>query len=238
MKNTAFKLRAPIQNHFMNRGQVCILTQLFGENKNRLFYGSRGHLGVDVATQKAFKWLRVGDMTNGKVGNVKQMTSSDMESQGFIPTVATHDGLLTTNIFQYHRRNGWYVKVTSDVMWENKEQVQYQTLHFHLEAFWRSLKTFKKGRNSLFKKETVKAGAIIGICGNTGKYTTGAHLHFELRRRKKVNGKWTAWEKIDPMPYLKQHDVVFQRYEMTGSQWFYKGKRVNKNPLKSPKIVV
>ena len=233
-----FTLRSPIQTHFMNRGQVCILTQLFGENKNALFYGPEGHSGLDFRTQMGARWQRRGDMTNGKVGEVIRYEPTDNERRGFIPTVATHDGLLSTNIFQHDRSRGWYVKVTADPTWENQEEVQYQTLHFHLESFWRSLKTFKKGRNSLFKQETVRAGSIIGICGNTGKYTTGAHLHFELRRRAKVNGVWTSWEKIDPMPYLQQHDVVFQKLNLMGtSEWFYMGKWVNKNLLKSPKVI-
>jgi len=84
----------------------------------------------------------------------------------------------------------------------------------------------------------VTSRTIIGWGGNTGRYTTGAHLHFELRRRVKVNGKWTAWEIIDPMPYLQQQDVVFQKLNLMGkSEWYYQGKRVNKNPLKSPKVI-
>lgn len=41
--------------------------------------------------------------------------------------------------------------------------------------------------------DTVIAGNPIGLCDNTGKYTTGDHLHFELR----VDGK-----KINPAGYF------------------------------------
>jgi len=232
------KLRSPIQTHFMNRGHVAILTQLFGENKNSLFYGSLGHSGIDFRTQHANKWQRVGDWTEGKVGEVKRSDATKLERAGYIPCVASHDGQLTTNIFQYDRSRGWYVKVTTDEMEEDGKKVQYQTLYYHLEAYWRSLGTFKMGKNSLFNSETVRAGAVIGICGNTGKYTTGAHLHFELRKREKVNGKWTNYVPIDPMPHFYQEDIVMQRYDMTSSDWYYTGKKVLKNPLKSPKEVI
>lgn len=41
--------------------------------------------------------------------------------------------------------------------------------------------------------DKVKAGEIIGYCDNTGKYTTGDHLHFELR----INGV-----KVNPAGYF------------------------------------
>ena len=239
-----FKLRAPIQTKYMLRGYTCIITQLFGENKNNLFYGPKGHQGVDFKTQHHWEWVRTGSwmMDKGKFRNAKvlQKKADSYATQGFIPCTAAHAGELTTNIFNYDRRNGWYVKVTSDVMKEDGGEVQYQTLYFHLEAFWRSLATYAKGKNSLFRKETVRAGAIIGMCGNTGKYTTGAHLHFELRKRKKINGKWTKWEKLDPMPYFYQKDIVFQRYRMVGdNDLFHEGKKVKRSQitLNTPKVI-
>lgn len=51
------------------------------------------------------------------------------------------------------------------------------------------------------KNEQVKAGDLIGYADNTGKYTTGSHLHFGLRPVlfKPDNG-YNGW--IDPEPYF------------------------------------
>ena len=48
---------------------------------------------------------------------------------------------------------------------------------------------------SLLKKEgdTVKAGEAIALVGNTGKNTTGPHLHFEL---------WNKGRALDPSKYI------------------------------------
>jgi hypothetical protein len=57
----------------------------------------------------------------------------------------------------------------------------YSTFYYHLEKV------------SVEPGDMVKAGDLIGLCDNTGTYTTGDHLHFELR----VKG-----EKINPAGYF------------------------------------
>ncbi len=56
----------------------------------------------------------------------------------------------------------------------------FTTRYGHLSAF-----TVAAG-------DTVAAGQVIGLSGNTG-YSTGPHLHFEIR----VDGV-----PVDPLPYL------------------------------------
>jgi len=53
-----------------------------------------------------------------------------------------------------------------------------------------------KHANKLLKKrgEKVKTGEKIGIAGNTGRNSTGTHLHFEL---------WLHQKAVDPQKYIK-----------------------------------
>lgn len=41
--------------------------------------------------------------------------------------------------------------------------------------------------------ERVRAGNIVALSGNTGEYTTGPHLHYEV---------WQDGEPVDPKPFL------------------------------------
>ena len=43
-------------------------------------------------------------------------------------------------------------------------------------------------------QEDVYRGQLVAFSGNTGKHTTGAHLHFAC----KIHGKW-----VDPLPLLE-----------------------------------
>lgn len=59
-----------------------------------------------------------------------------------------------------------------------------------------NLVTFYKHNSQLLKKvgDRVKAGEAIAIIGNTGKLTSGPHLHFEL---------WHEGVVVDPAEYLR-----------------------------------
>lgn len=55
----------------------------------------------------------------------------------------------------------------------------------------------------------------IGIGDNTGKYTTGKHLHWDLTPVRVVNNSWAPLDpnngyggSIDPLPYLKNEYVI------------------------------
>lgn len=78
----------------------------------------------------------------------------------------------------------------------DKEGDGYKTIYYHLSKI-----IIKVG-------DEVKAGRRIGHTGNTGKYTTGPHLHLGLKRtingvtQNKNNGYRGA---IDPSPYLPKN---------------------------------
>lgn len=237
------RLTTPIHKEFLFNGCIAVISQLFGENKNQLFYGPLGHQGLDFRTKSQYKFEKTGAWKwkddHWTDGSFKRVKATDMESIGFIPTVATHDGILSTNFFTTDKRNGYAVWVTAEPENVKGGKLQFRTLHFHLESPWRSLETFKQRAKLRWKDEFVRRGSIIAICDNTGKYTTGPHLHFELQKRfLGTNGKWSEWERIDPLPYFDDQDVI---YESTGKK-FYKGKEITKEEKqelinKWPKVI-
>jgi len=73
---------------------------------------------------------------------------------------ATHDGVVT---FAGKDGDGG-ISVTL-----TNEQDHYKTIYYHLKKV-----ACKVG-------DVVKAGDLVGYCDNTGRYTTGDHLHFGLK---------------------------------------------------------
>ena len=68
--------------------------------------------------------------------------------------IAAHNGKV-----EYHRD----IHLGKVVTVENEE---FRSVYAHL--------------SEVSKVSQVKQGEIIGYCGNTGQWTTGAHLHFEI----------------------------------------------------------
>lgn len=99
---------------------------------------------------------------------------------------ASHDGEVT-----YAGKDGdGGVSVTLT----DKEN-HFKTIYYHLEKV-----TCKVG-------DIVKAGDLIGYCDNTGKYTTGSHLHFGLKELEDDNFNTKNYNNgykgaIDPAPYF------------------------------------
>jgi murein DD-endopeptidase MepM/ murein hydrolase activator NlpD len=90
----------------------------------------------------------------------------------------------------------------------------YSTFYYHLKEYY-----VKIG-------DEVKAGDLIGLCDNTGKYTTGDHLHFELRLN---------WEKINPAWYF---NYAYDWFPIGSAQWdksrcYHRYYRVAKRDLKN-----
>lgn len=74
---------------------------------------------------------------------------------------------------------------------------KYKTVYYHLKIFMVSV------------GQKVKAGDVLALADNTGKYTTGSHLHFSLK--EVVKNEWGGYNTlnrdngyngaIDPEPY-------------------------------------
>jgi hypothetical protein len=78
----------------------------------------------------------------------------------------------------------------------------YKTIYYHLEKV-----LVKAG-------DKIKQGQIIGLADNTGKYTTGSHLHFGLKFLKngKVENYYNGYfGAVDPAPYFAN---------MHGQKWY------------------
>lgn len=73
--------------------------------------------------------------------------------------------------------------------WSNETGYVIQVQHPN------NLLTIYKHNSKLLKKtgQSVKAGEVIAIIGNTGEHTTGPHLHFEL---------WFNGSAMDPQDYM------------------------------------
>jgi murein DD-endopeptidase MepM/ murein hydrolase activator NlpD len=92
-------------------------------------------------------------------------------------------------------------------------------------------------------KEEVKEGQVIGHIGNTGKYTTGVHLHFgvyELTRGGGIKNPNNGYKgAVDPVPYLAERlrdwDIVKTPQDpmvfimKNGYRWWFKNAESFKN---------
>jgi murein DD-endopeptidase MepM/ murein hydrolase activator NlpD len=61
---------------------------------------------------------------------------------------------------------------------------------------------------SVKKGQSLKQGDVIGKQGNTGKYTTGSHLHYEIRKTSSPSLGWVTDAEArtyNPTEYLKEY---------------------------------
>lgn len=123
----------------------------------------------------------------------------DFTAKDGCPCYAAHDGMVA---FAGKDGDGG-ISVT---LWDKTNR--FKTLYYHLKEVKVKLNQY------------VKAGDLVGLCDNTGKYTTGDHLHFGL---KEVD-EWgnTLYKKngysgsIDAAPYFFYN---FKGDEIKNSDW-------------------
>jgi len=235
------KLRCPIPTTYLNNGKICVVNQMFGENKNQLFYGPEGHRGLDLHTTGSVKFKRYKQKySEGKwTGSWLAEPRTPLEKLGRIPIHAAHNGTIGLVLNKDKEAQGWGLFVTA----EPEGTKQYRTLYWHIESPWRSLSAFIGAVISTVIRRKVYAGSPVAIGGNNGM-STGPHLHFSLDvREQDRNGKWGSWVRVDPMPYFGAKDVVFQRlYTMGSGDYYHEGKKITLKKAKEilnllPKVI-
>lgn len=114
----------------------------------------------------------------------------DFQAKTGCPVVAAHDGIV---VFAGKDGDGGIcVEILSSRTGDGFKTIYYHLKDVAVEVGWE-----------------IKAGILIGHADNTGKYTTGDHLHFGMKLTKdgitfnKNNGYNGA---IDPAPYFIDKD--------------------------------
>ena len=111
----------------------------------------------------------------------------DFKAPNFTPILAAHKGVV-----RFAGDSGGY---GINILLEDEHLGEiYQTIYSHLQDF------------KVSEGDHVSSGEVIGRADNTGKYTTGSHLHFGLRFLKqdktiinRGNG-YRGW--VDPSPHF------------------------------------
>ncbi len=140
--------------------------------------------------------------------------------------LAAHDGIMQTEKNYYSETGGKMIKLVGDNqdIFGNGHKGKPMTMYCHLSEIKKPIGAF------------VKKGQMIGIAGNTGSFTTGAHLHF---------GLYIMWEKLgfalesdngyggafDPLPFLTDEQVCQYGDTMYGRKFFYNGKQISREQV-------
>jgi murein DD-endopeptidase MepM/ murein hydrolase activator NlpD len=105
------------------------------------------------------------------------------------PLFAAADGVIYA--VGKHSSGALYVKIKHTVQGVG----DFLTIYWHLHPDdWYNAMLGREG-------QPIKAGTRIGTMGNTG-FSTGHHLHFEVRFDRDGNGSFAAGEAVDPYGYI------------------------------------
>lgn len=203
---------------------IILLNQMFGTNANDFYrqLGMIGHNGLDMYTQ------------NYQDGNA--------------PVMAAHDGYVISDATKDTDESGRRVWLISDETEIDGRKCKVKTVYFHLKAARVSTShdlnnpaNFDKYNQDTHKGQYwVKKGAEIGTANNTGKYTTGAHLHFGMYICwKRADGSYSEdfgngyQGAVNPQPYLLD-DMIYQLPVGIGNGYYWKnGKTLVRSQIDS-----
>lgn len=204
-------LQNPIKPSWFNG--IILLTQGFGENLNNFYaeWGLKGHNGLDFS---------VAHIDNGEAW-----------------ITAAMDGYVISDKTIQSDSKGRFVTTLSEPVLVNGKEAKVECCYFHLKEAKVSV-TDPLGFTYFWSKNSkmVKAGTLIGISDNTGKYTTGAHLHFHTRIYwKQSNGYYTPdYDSgydgcIDPMPFFRDNKVYQHGLDFNSKrEFFYNGVEITR----------
>jgi len=188
------------------------ITQEFGENLNDFYknWRMKGHNGIDYSVRSGYN-------------------DGNYQTRIF----AGHDGWVISDASTQSYTKGIYVTIMSDEVTINSRPCKVKTVYFHLSKAFVSVKpnTEDQWWKGWFKKNKnyVKGGALIGLAGNSGEYTTGPHLHFGMHIYwKQTDGTYQLdWDNgyygaVDPQPYFYDFNV----HESNGRTFHFNGKQL------------
>jgi murein DD-endopeptidase MepM/ murein hydrolase activator NlpD len=138
------------------------------------------------------------------------------------PLFAAADGVIAA-VGTHGASGALYVKINHTI--ENVGQ--YQTIYWHLhpDEFFEAM----RGREG----ENIQAGARLGTMGNTG-FSTGHHLHFEVRFDLNGDGNFSGSEAVDPFGWTPSS-------EFPQDPWYLRAKVVSNylwmHPLGSSAVI-
>jgi murein DD-endopeptidase MepM/ murein hydrolase activator NlpD len=175
-------------------GSVRELFRFRGEDGTIDFYDPDGETGKRFLTRRPLEGggtlrSRFGNRNHPIFGGSKMHTGIDLSSKTGTPIYASGDG--TVDKAQWLSGYGRYVSLT------------------HVNGFETAYGHMSRIADGIVPGTRVRQGQIIGYVGSTG-YSTGPHLHFEI----KVNGRF-----VDPLSVrLPRDKVLSAQYEQAFGQ--------------------
>ena len=157
---------------------------------------------------------------------------------GHAPVTASHDGYVISDATKDTDAGGRRVWLISDETEINGRACKIKTVYFHLKSARVSISDdLSKNYDKYNQREHpgkywVRKGSEVGVANNTGKYTTGAHLHFGMYICwKRENGTFTEDYAngydgaVNPQPYLID-DNIYQLPAGIGNGTYWKNGKV------------